>query len=240
MNHHRAFLIFHVFLFLFTITVFAQTDEYANLDGAGFVDFADFAMLADNWQKSGSDLAGDFDENGTVDIKDLEYFAYYWMTGYECKEFDLHEDCFVNFFDYIVFADAWLSDINDISWDARCDFDESGLVDINDLSNLSYCWLKGSHPLDVFESFKAALLADDVDKAVSYFAEVSRENYHTLLEQLRPYFSQMVSDMGELIFIRFDDDRVVYDLLREEEGQMYGYPVTFIRDDMGQWKIYDF
>jgi hypothetical protein len=33
---------------------------------------------------------------------------------------------------------------------------------------------------------------------------------------------------------------VVYDLLRQEDGQMYGYPVVFVRDEMGQWKIYDF
>jgi hypothetical protein len=134
-----------------------------------------------------------------------------------------------------VFADAWLSDVNDISWDARCDFDESGFVDINDLSNLSYCWLKGSHPLDVFESFKAALLADDVDKAVSYFTEVSAENYRTFLEQLRPYFSQMVNDMGELSLESMDEGIAIYEISNSTGTQFY--PVVFTFDDDGNWKI---
>jgi len=33
---------------------------------------------------------------------------------------------------------------------------------------------------------------------------------------------------------------VVYDLLSAEEGQIYGYPVIFVMDEMGKWKIYDF
>ncbi len=36
-------------------------------------------------------------------------------------------------------------------------------------------------------------------------------------------------------------DEMVYDVLRlEEDGQMYGYPVIFVRDELGDWKIMDF
>jgi hypothetical protein len=34
--------------------------------------------------------------------------------------------------------------------------------------------------------------------------------------------------------------KAVYDLLHEESGDTYGYPVTFVRDEMDQWKIIDF
>ncbi len=157
---------------------FPEPNSYPNINGDDIVNFADFAMFAENWQKSGSGLDGDFDNSGTVETNDLETLAYFWLNG--------------------------------------------------------------RHPLNVFESFKTALLADDVNEAVSYFAEVSAENYRPLLEQLRPYFTQMVNDMGELVFIKFDTDMVMYDLLREEDGRTYGYPVVFVRDEMGQWKIYDF
>ncbi len=152
---------------------------------------------------------------------------------------NLNNDQSVNFEDFAIFGTNWKQSGSGIAGD----FDDNGAVDFNDMAILAYYWLAnacGPSPEEVFEAFKAALLADDVDKAVSYFAEVSRENYRALLEQLRPYFSQMVSDMGDMIFIKFDSDMAVYDLLREESGNIYGYPVTFDRDEMHQWKIYDF
>ncbi|MDD5327671.1 MAG: hypothetical protein PHY02_07650 [Phycisphaerae bacterium] len=50
-----------------------------DLNGDEFVDFADFAMLAENWQKSGAGLDGDLDDNGIVDVNDLEEFSWYWL-----------------------------------------------------------------------------------------------------------------------------------------------------------------
>ncbi len=149
---------------------------------------------------------------------------------------DFNNDKIVNFSDFAIFAENWRKSGSSL----KGDFDDSGAVDTNDLETFAYFWLNGPHPLDNFESYKTALLADDVNEAVSYFAEVSADNYRPLLKQLRPYFTQMVDDMGEMIFIRFDTDMVVYDLLRQEDGRTYGYPVTFVRDEMGQWKIYDF
>ncbi|MBA7663607.1 hypothetical protein ES703_71652 [subsurface metagenome] len=149
---------------------------------------------------------------------------------------DLNSDDIVNFVDFAIFAENWQQSGSGLDGD----FDNSGTVDTNDLTTFAFFWLNGPHPLDVFESFKNALLADDVNEAVTFFTEISTENYRPFLEQLSPYFTQMVNDMGELIFIRFDNDMVVYDLLRQEDGQTYGYPVIFIRNEMGQWKIYDF
>jgi hypothetical protein len=149
---------------------------------------------------------------------------------------DFNSDEVVNFADFATFAWNWQE--SGIGLDG--DFDGNGIVDNNDLETFCFLWLSGPHPLEVFEEFKTALLADDVNDAVSYFTELSAENYYPLLEQLRPYFTQMVNDMGDMVFIRFDSDMVVYDLLREEDGEIYGYPVTFLRDETGQWKISDF
>ncbi len=149
---------------------------------------------------------------------------------------DFNSDEIVNFADFAIFAESWQESGSGLDGD----FNKNGIIDSNDLETFCFLWLSGPHPLNVFEQFKSALLADDVNDAVSYFSELSAENYRTFLEQLRPYFTQMVNDMGEMIFIRFDSDMAVYDLLREEGGQMYGYPVTFVRDETGQWKIYDF
>jgi len=49
-----------------------------------------------------------------------------------------------------------------------------------------------------------------------------------------------LADMGEMILISLDEYTAVYDLLREEDGQMFGYPVAFSRDEMGNWRISKF
>jgi len=152
---------------------------------------------------------------------------------------NLNGDDIVNFVDFAIFAGNWQQSESELDGD----FDGSGTVDFDDLAILAYYWLAstiGPSPEEVFESFKTALLADDLNAALGCFTEIAAENYDPFLEQLRPYFSQMVNDMGDLVPISSDDNTAVYDLLREENGDTYGYPVLFVRDEMGQWKIYDF
>lgn len=160
-------------------TVSAGQYPYPNLSGdANFINFADFAILADNWLKTGSGLAGDFDNSEQVNFKDLKILCNYW--------------------------------------------------------------LEGPHPEDIFEYFKAALAIGDVNEALTYVAEISREQYRIFFEELEAYLPQMVSDMGELIPIERNEEMAYYDLLREEDGEIYAYPLTFVREEDGNWKIYDF
>jgi len=120
------------------------------------------------------------------------------------------------------------------------DFDMSYLVDFNDLSVLANCWLKGTRPLDVWGQFKAALAVGDIERAVSFTAEISAEQYRTFFQELEAYLPQMATEMGELIFIKQNEEMIHYDLLREESGELYAYPVIFIKEEDGSWKIYDF
>jgi hypothetical protein len=149
---------------------------------------------------------------------------------------NINNDDRVNFIDFALFANSWLSTGEGLVGD----FDDSNSVDCNDLYIISYYWLEGPPPKTVFEQFKAALSSGDVNTAVSYFTEVSAEKYRIFFEQLSSYLPQMANEMGELIFVRLDTDMAVYDILREESGQICGYPLVFIRDEAGEWKIYDF
>jgi hypothetical protein len=187
-----------------------------------------------------------YESQSVQQIPEPETYGFATFSIGDCNEIldsnwypNLNNDSFVNFKDFAILATNWL--LSGSALDG--DINGSGKVDNNDLAILTYYWLAnacGPLPEEVFESFKSALLADDVNEAVGYFAETSAENYRLLLEQLRPYFTQMVSEMGELVFIRYDADMAVYDLLREEDGRTYGYPAAFVRDKMGQWKIFDF
>ena len=61
----------------------AQPCDGANLDGLGDVDFADFAILASQWQQTGPGLSADIapvpDGDGAVDIQDLAVLAEHWL-----------------------------------------------------------------------------------------------------------------------------------------------------------------
>ena len=54
--------------------------DRANLDGIGLVDFKDFAIVANDWQKTGPGLAGDTNWNEIVDIEDLAQIAQHWLS----------------------------------------------------------------------------------------------------------------------------------------------------------------
>ena len=74
--------IFPSILILLIVSKIISAEPYWSPDLAGkdnFVNFKDFAVFAENWQKSGSNLAGDFDDSGIVNIDDLAYLAYYWL-----------------------------------------------------------------------------------------------------------------------------------------------------------------
>ncbi|OHB55820.1 MAG: hypothetical protein A2173_10245 [Planctomycetes bacterium RBG_13_44_8b] len=77
-----------VIFVLLPISTALSASPYWSPDLAGndkFVNFRDFAVFAENWQKTGTGLAGDFDNSGKVDIYDLEYFAYYWLKEIDFK-----------------------------------------------------------------------------------------------------------------------------------------------------------
>jgi len=86
----KAWILIVGVLLIFTISVFAGPSWQPDLNGDEFVNFADFAMLAANWLKSGVGLAGDFDGNGTVEFEDLARFAENWLEQFVIIYADVH------------------------------------------------------------------------------------------------------------------------------------------------------
>lgn len=244
--YKSAFCYFKLLLAIFVLLPIAtvlSAAQYWSPDLAGndnFVNFRDFAVFAENWQKTGTGLQGDFDNSGKVDISDLAYLTEYWLAEYseyqECQRVDINGDGIIAFEDFAEFAQNWLLTDGGLAGD----FDDSNSVDCDDLAIMTDCWLKGSRPEGIWEQFKAALAAGDVNEAVTFFAGISAENYRIFFGKLKSYLPQMASDMGELIFIERNEEMAYYDLLRQENGEMYGYPVIFVIDETGQWEIYDF
>lgn len=78
-KNHIQLLIVSAALLLTSCFIYAQQYECPDLAVNGKVDFADFAVLAGNWYKTGSSLPGDLDDNGSVDINDLEQLCDWWL-----------------------------------------------------------------------------------------------------------------------------------------------------------------
>ncbi len=58
--------------------------QTANLDGAGNINFLDFSIVASDWWKTGTTLAGDINGDDVVDFNDLEILTYHWLSN--CSE----------------------------------------------------------------------------------------------------------------------------------------------------------
>ncbi|OHB52125.1 MAG: hypothetical protein A2Y12_06295 [Planctomycetes bacterium GWF2_42_9] len=97
-----------------------------------------------------------------------------------------------------------------------------------------------NRPVARFAQFVSALEANDVNEALALFTKDSQEKYAAIFQELQPQFGQMASDIVDIVPISNDGTTAVYDILREEEGDIYGYPVVFVRDELGNWKITKF
>jgi hypothetical protein len=196
--------------------------------------------MSGNWQRTGAGLAGDFDDSNTVDIDDLMMFGWFWLTQYsqyqQCQVVDLDIDGIIAFEDLARFAQNWLLTGAGLIGD----FDTSNLVDCNDLSIMADCWLKGSRPVAIFEQFKAALAAGDINTALTFIAEVSRDRYAEIFEAIGSNLPNFAAGMGTLTLESQDEDAAVYEMTHQDGSTTYSFPVVFIKDDDGNWKIYNF
>jgi hypothetical protein len=205
------------------------------------VDFADFAVLAKNWRQIGSNLSGDFSGNGTVDIYDLAQLVDYWLKDYECKSADFNLDYKINFFDYAKLADAWLSNLKDPGWNTQYDIDGSNFVDIEDLKLLANRWLKTyPEPNDNFEAFKNALALGDIQAALTFVADSSQTKYSEIFQAMGSNLSDFASGMGSLTLISQDEDSATYEMSHQDGPITYSFPVVFVKDSEGNWKIFNF
>ncbi len=147
---------------------------------------------------------------------------------------DFNGDKIVNFIDFATFAGNWRQSGSDLDGD----FDNSGTVDANDLATFAYFWLNGPHPLDVFESFKTALAVGDVNEALTFVAEISRDKYAEIFSTIETHLFDYAGGMGEMTFDRHRFGEVIYEMLHDDDGLTLSFPVFFIREEDGKWRIF--
>jgi hypothetical protein len=212
-----------------------------DLEEDNTVNFYDFTIFAGNWGRLGYSLKGDFDNNGSVDIYDLKSFADWWLADYGCKDADFNLDYSVNFLDFAKLADKWLTDSNDAGWESSYDLDDSNSINIYDLQLFTYRWLETyPEPNDIFDVFKDALAAGDIETALTFIEGSSQSRYSEIFQVIGTNLPDFVAGMGTLTLESQDEGRAVYEMDHQDGSITYSFPVVFIKDDDGNWKIYNF
>jgi hypothetical protein len=156
----------------------------------------------------------------------------------QCQPMDLDNDGIIAFEDLAKFAQNWLLTGIELTGD----FDDSNSVDCNDLSIFADCWLKGTRPLDIWEQFKTTLAAGDVNEALTFVAEVSRDKYALIFQVIEPNLPGYAAGIGDLILKSGSeiDGEVKYEMTHQVGSETYLFPVIFIKDEDGSWRIYNF
>ena len=89
-----------------------------------------------------------------------------------------------------------------------------------------------------WEGMKGALLAGNIETALNYFVEPSKDMYRNVFIQMGN--DKINSRFSSIFDLRLD---ILYGklsecgALRNEDGVVFSYPVTFIKDGDGIWKM---
>lgn len=98
----------------------------------------------------------------------------------------------------------------------------------------------GRSPLHVWAIFKAALWVGDVDRALAFAAEISRQDYEEIFQIIESHIQDYLTGMGTMTLSSRNDDAAKYETTHENGGQTYSFPVFFIKDEDGNWRIFRF
>ena len=94
---------------------------------------------------------------------------------------------------------------------------------------------------DKWEGMKGALVGGDVEGAVKYFTSESQGKYKAGFELLKDQMSNIFNRPEVLNLISIIGNVAKYEnIVSEDNGRRYSYPVIFILDENGLWKIKNF
>ncbi|MBI5099602.1 MAG: right-handed parallel beta-helix repeat-containing protein [Nitrospirae bacterium] len=92
-----------------------------------------------------------------------------------------------------------------------------------------------------WEGMKGALMTGDITTAIGYFVEGSKSRYNAILVQMSSAdINSIFSNINELKIYSVKERAAQCGAIRVESGGTFSYPVTFVIDESGIWKIMGF
>jgi hypothetical protein len=94
--------------------------------------------------------------------------------------------------------------------------------------------------IDSWNRMRQALKERNIETALSYFTESSRDSFRDEFTALRKKLPEIAEEMGETKLVKADDSFAECDLRRVENGTTFSYVLQFVRDYDGIWRIRTF
>ena len=91
-----------------------------------------------------------------------------------------------------------------------------------------------------WEGMKGAMANKDVEKALSYFVDNSKEMFRYNFELMRDLLPIIVQEMGEIHIIRVVGQVAEYQMIAIQDGIEFSFYIKFVKDGEGIWRIYFF
>jgi len=79
----------------------------------------------------------------------------------------------------------------------------------------------------------------DLEKALSYFVDNSKEMFRYNFELMR-IFCHCRSRNGETVMVGVQDGVAEYEMIAVQEGMQCSFYIKFVKDEEGIWRIYFF
>jgi len=91
-----------------------------------------------------------------------------------------------------------------------------------------------------WEGMKGVLANKDLEKALSYFVDNSKEMFRYNFELMRDLLPTVVQEMGETVMVGVQDGVAEYEMIAVQEGMQCSFYIKFVKDEEGIWRIYFF
>jgi len=91
-----------------------------------------------------------------------------------------------------------------------------------------------------WEGMKTALAQNDINSAVSYFDDFSKDAYKETFTVLLSLLPPIVQELNDIQFIKVMKNSVEYDIRTIRNGKEYSFHLLFVKDLDGLWKIRSF
>ena len=93
----------------------------------------------------------------------------------------------------------------------------------------------------IWNKMREALSRNEIDKAVSYFSDSTKDAYRKTFSTLTPEKrSKLAQNLVDIQFIKERGNTVEYDLRITEDGKKYSYFLLFEKTYDGVWRIRSF
>ncbi|MBI4837631.1 MAG: fibronectin type III domain-containing protein [Nitrospirae bacterium] len=91
-----------------------------------------------------------------------------------------------------------------------------------------------------WNAMKTALRAKNIEAALNYIDAEKREIHRAKFEVLKDSMPAILDTFVEFNFVKFYKYTIEYEIVANENGVLYSYPITFIRGEDGIWRFRKF